>query len=135
MRVPVRYMLTAIMTIAGPAASAAEGSIGFAGIVPGAPLWPATAAISSFSDRAAIDITLSNPRISAASVRLYPGGGVTLSKNKLRLPPHGLVKVRAFIDLGDDMARPATVCAIIANEGGGGTRACGNYIARRFNID
>lgn len=137
MGVPFRNMLAAGMILAATAASAAEGAVSFSGVVPAAPLWPARAAIASFADRAAIDITLSNPHDNPATARLSASPGASVPRAVLHLPPRGLVRVRAFIDLGDDAARPATICAIIASGEGSGSsvRACGDYLARRFNID
>lgn len=137
MGVPVRNIVVAAMILAAAEARAADSAVGFSGAVPGAPLWPARATITSFTERAAIDITLTNPHRDAATVRLRASKGTSVPDAALRLPPNGLIKVRAFIDFGDDVARTATVCAIVTGPDATPTttQACGNFVARRYNLD
>ncbi|MBK8455949.1 MAG: hypothetical protein IPL47_01580 [Phyllobacteriaceae bacterium] len=139
MSVPVWYRVaaTALLVCATVPTTAAESAIGFSGVVPGAALWPARAAVVSFADRAAIDMTVSNPGGAPALIQLSSNAGATFSRPALRVAAHGGAKVRAFVSFDGRAARTVVICAtrISASDGREIGRNCARYAMKRLALD
>lgn len=138
MGVPIRHILALLLLLAaGVPCHAASGAVSFSGTVGDGALQPARARITTFGERAAIDMVIGNPAGRTANIAFSSTGEATFHPASVTLAPGQQAVVRAFLASGEADARAVTVCAT-AREAGSAravTRHCAHYAIRRLKLD
>lgn len=139
MGVSIRYMFATGLLALGPSvAQATSADIDFKGTVSdGGGLKPARATITSFIDRAAIDIVVANTGSTAVLVEMSASTDAAFAPARLKLAPGGQEAVRAVIELDSPDTGAVSVCAVRTDPHSGAMigRDCGRYAIRRLSLD